>query len=99
MSTRNIEKLLHPGTFNWVGNAFYTTSFIGKGNISHRRMDPFFAIGYNADIDFEAEEIPRGVGAHPHKGFETVTLAIKVKLHTKIVAVIMVLLAKAMCNG
>ena len=53
MSTRNIEKLLHPGTFNWVGNAFYTTSFIGKGNISHRRMDPFFAIGYNADIDFE----------------------------------------------
>lgn len=83
MSTRNIEKLLHPGTFNWVGNAFYTTSFIGKGNISHRRMDPFFAIGYNADIDFEAEEIPRGVGAHPHKGFETVTLAYKGKIAHK----------------
>lgn len=83
MSTRNIEKLLHPGTFNWVGNAFYTTSFIGKGDISHRRMDPFFAIGYNADIDFEAEEIPRGVGAHPHKGFETVTLAYKGKIAHK----------------
>ena len=83
MSTRNIEKLLHPGTFNWVGNAFYTASFIGKGNISHRRMDPFFAIGYNADIDFETEEIPRGVGAHPHKGFETVTLAYKGKIAHK----------------
>ena len=44
MSTRNIEKLLHPGTFNWVGNAFYTTSFIGKGNISHRRMDTFLRL-------------------------------------------------------
>lgn len=38
-------------------------------------VDPFFALGYNADIEFEAEEIPSGIGAHPHKGFETVTLA------------------------
>ncbi len=82
MSVRNIEKILHPGSFNWVGNAFYTTSFIG-GAIARRRMDPFFALGYNADIDFEAEEIPRGVGAHPHKGFETVTLAYKGKIAHK----------------
>jgi len=40
-------------------------------------MDPFFALGYNAEIEFEAADIPRGVGAHPHKGFETVTLAYK----------------------
>lgn len=82
MKTRHIEKILHPGTFNWVGDAFYTTSFIG-GQISRRRMDPFFALGYNADIEFEAEEIPRGVGAHPHKGFETVTLAYKGKIAHK----------------
>ncbi|MCW3161758.1 pirin family protein [Chryseobacterium oryctis] len=79
MNTRNIEKVLHPGSFNWVGNAFYTTSFIGRG-ITRRRMDPFFALGYNADIEFEAEEIPRGVGPHPHKGFETVTVAYKGKI-------------------
>ena len=82
MKTRNIELILHPGTFNWVGDAFYTTSFIG-GKIARRRMDPFFALGYNADIEFEAEEIPRGVGAHPHKGFETVTLAYKGKIAHK----------------
>lgn len=76
---RNIEKILHPGSFNWVGDAFYTTSFIGK-DIKRRRMDPFFALGYNADIEFDAQEIPRGVGAHPHKGFETVTLAYKGKI-------------------
>jgi redox-sensitive bicupin YhaK (pirin superfamily) len=82
MNTRNIEKILTPKTFNWVGDAFYTTSFIG-GEIPRRRMDPFFAIGYNADIDFEAREIPRGVGAHPHKGFETVTIAYKGKIEHK----------------
>ncbi|MBQ0148175.1 MAG: pirin family protein [Flavobacteriaceae bacterium] len=82
MKTRNIEKILHPGSFNWVGDAFYTTSFIG-GTISRRRMDPFFALGYNADIEFEAKDIPRGVGAHPHKGFETVTLAYKGKIAHK----------------
>lgn len=76
---RNIEKILTPKTFNWVGDAFYTSSFIGK-EIPRKRMDPFFALGYNADIEFEAREIPRGVGAHPHKGFETVTIAYKGKI-------------------
>lgn len=82
MKTRKIEKILAPQHFNWVGDAFYTTSFIGR-EIPRRRMDPFFALGYNADIDFEAREIPRGVGAHPHKGFETVTIAYKGKIEHK----------------
>ena len=43
-------------------------------------MDPFFALGYNADIDFEASDIPKGVGAHPHAGFEVVTLVYKGKI-------------------
>ena len=71
---RKIEKIKTPQTFNWVGDAFYTTSFIGH-DIPRSRMSPFFAVGYNADIHFDAREIPRGVGAHPHKGFETVTIA------------------------
>lgn len=82
MENRNIEKVLTPQHFNWVGDAFYTTSYIGK-DIPRRRMDPFFALGYNADIEFEAREIPRGVGAHPHKGFETVTIAYKGKIEHK----------------
>jgi len=82
MKLRKIEKMLTPNNFNWVGNAFYTTSFIGA-EIPRHRMSPFFALGYNADIDFEASEIPRGVGAHPHKGFETVTIAYKGKIEHK----------------
>lgn len=79
MNNRKIEKIVTPKDFNWVGDAFYTTSFIGK-EIPRQRMDPFFAVGYNADLEFQAREIPRGVGAHPHKGFETVTLAYKGKI-------------------
>lgn len=82
MKNREIEKILTPKNFTWVGDAFYTTSFVGK-EIPRIRMSPFFAVGYNADIDFEAREIPRGVGAHPHKGFETVTIAYKGKIEHK----------------
>ncbi|MDN3674415.1 pirin family protein [Flavobacterium branchiarum] len=82
MKYREIEKILTPQNFTWVGDAFYTTSFVGK-EIPRIRMSPFFAVGYNADIDFEAREIPRGVGAHPHKGFETVTIAYKGKIEHK----------------
>lgn len=79
MTYRAIEKILTPKDFIWVGDAFYTTSYVGN-EIPRRRMDPFFAVGYNADIEFESSVTPRGVGAHPHKGFETVTLAYKGKI-------------------
>lgn len=82
MNYRKIEKVLTPGSFNWVGDAFYTTSYVGR-EIPRKRMDPFFAVGYNAEIEFEAREIPRGVGAHPHKGFETVTIAYQGKIEHK----------------
>lgn len=82
MKPRQIEKILTPQNFIWVGDGFYTTSFVGK-DIPRPRMDPFFAVGYNAEIDFEASRIPRGVGAHPHKGFETVTIAYQGKIEHK----------------
>lgn len=79
MKYRKIEKILTPTNFNWVGDGFYTTSFIGT-DIPRQRMSPFFSVGYNAEIEFEAALIPKGVGPHPHKGFETVTIAYKGKI-------------------
>jgi redox-sensitive bicupin YhaK (pirin superfamily) len=76
---RKIEKILSPKSFQWVGDGFYTTSFVG-GDITRHRLDPFFAIGYNAEIEFPSSKIPKGVGVHPHKGFETVTFAYKGKM-------------------
>lgn len=46
MKTRKVEKILNPRHFNWVGDGFYTASFIGA-EIPRTRMSPFFALGYN----------------------------------------------------
>ena len=40
-------------------------------------MSPFFLMDYNALIDFSPAKEPRGVGVHPHRGFETVTIVYK----------------------
>ena len=38
-------------------------------------MSPFFMLDYNSKVEFSPREIPRGVGVHPHRGFETVSIA------------------------
>jgi quercetin 2,3-dioxygenase len=40
-----------------------------------KRMSPFFMMDYNSKVDFPPTDTPRGVGVHPHRGFETVTVA------------------------
>jgi redox-sensitive bicupin YhaK (pirin superfamily) len=32
-------------------------------------------LDYNSKIDFAPSNVPRGVGVHPHRGFETVSTA------------------------
>jgi hypothetical protein len=39
------------------------------------RMSPFIMMDYGAKFYFTPSETPRGVGVHPHRGFETVTIA------------------------
>ena len=38
-------------------------------------MDPFIMLDYNSKFHFPATDKPKGVGVHPHRGFETVTIA------------------------
>jgi redox-sensitive bicupin YhaK (pirin superfamily) len=40
-------------------------------------MSPFFLLDFNAEVNFPASEISRGVGVHPHRGIETITFAYK----------------------
>lgn len=79
---RNIERVIAPGGYNWVGDGFYVASYAGN-LIARRRIDPFFVVDYNPEIKFEPRNTPRGVGAHPHKGFETVTVAYQGKVAHK----------------
>jgi redox-sensitive bicupin YhaK (pirin superfamily) len=58
-----------------VGDGFRVHSFFPGENISKKRMSPFFLLDYGAKIEFSPSVQPRGVGVHPHAGFETVTIA------------------------
>ncbi|MET3115564.1 redox-sensitive bicupin YhaK (pirin superfamily) [Pedobacter sp. CG_S7] len=57
---------------NMVGDGFRVHNFFPNGY--RLKMSPFFLLDYNAKINFSAREKPRGVGIHPHRGFETVTI-------------------------
>ncbi|MFK8267114.1 pirin family protein [Capnocytophaga cynodegmi] len=79
MNTKTIEKIVRPGTPHFVGDGFRVHNFI-PGTSSMERMDPFIMMDYNAPYVFPPSAIPKGVDVHPHKGFETVTIAYKGKV-------------------
>lgn len=76
MKTRSIERVVKPGTPHFVGDGFRVHNFI-PGSSSMQRMDPFIMLDYNSKYNFPPTDKPKGVGVHPHRGFETVTIAYK----------------------
>lgn len=73
---RSIEAIIAPPPAHMVGDGFRVHSFFPGGRlIDQKRMSPFFLMDYGAKVDFSPRNEPRGVGVHPHRGFETVTIA------------------------
>ncbi len=73
---RSIEAIIAPPAPHMVGDGFRVHSFFpGNPLMDKKRMSPFFLMDYNAKIDFSPSDHQRGVGVHPHRGFETVTIA------------------------
>ncbi len=60
----------HP---HWVGDGFPVRSLFS--NETHgQHVSPFLLMDFAGPADFPAAKKPRGVGVHPHRGFETVTI-------------------------
>jgi len=59
---------------HWVGNGFPVRSVFDYNGLG-RELSPFLLLDYVAPFEFPPGHEKRGVGAHPHKGFETVTVA------------------------
>ncbi len=71
-----IEYIIAPPPPHMVGDGFRVHSFFPGGRlIDKKRMSPFFMLDYGSKIEFSPADEPRGVGVHPHAGFETVTIA------------------------
>jgi hypothetical protein len=79
MATKKIEKIIAPRAPHFVGDGFRVHNFIPSG-MSQERTDPFIMLDYNSKYVFPPSAIPKGVGVHPHRGFETVTIAYKGKV-------------------
>lgn len=71
--TKNVLAVLSPPAPHMVGDGFRVHNFFPSGYKVN--MDPFYLLDYNAKFNFAPTDTPRGVGVHPHRGFETVTIA------------------------
>ncbi|MFV8441781.1 pirin family protein [Flavobacterium sp. LB2P44] len=81
MKTKNIELVLAPPPPHMVGDGFRVHNFIPSGpGLDMKRMSPFIMMDYNSKFYFPPTDQPRGVSVHPHRGFETVTIAYKGKV-------------------
>lgn len=78
MTTKNIEIVLSPPEPHFVGDGFRVNNFIPGGyRADMERMNPFILLDYGAKFYFPPSDHLMGVGVHPHRGFETVTIAYK----------------------
>lgn len=81
MTKRSVEMVASPREPHYVGDGFRVHNFIPSGfRLDMERMDPIIMMDYNSKFYFSPSEKPRGVGVHPHRGFETVTIAYKGKV-------------------
>ncbi len=58
---------------HWVGNGFPVRSLFSYAD-RHLPLSPFLLLDYAGPTRFPAGRERRGVGEHPHRGFETVTI-------------------------
>lgn len=68
ITTRHTNEQRH-----WVGDGFPVRSLISY-HAQGSAISPFLLLDYAGPHVFEPADTPRGVGTHPHRGFETVTI-------------------------
>jgi redox-sensitive bicupin YhaK (pirin superfamily) len=73
MTTKQVHGVLPTPHMHWVGDGFPVRSVLSPQSVGDR-MSPFVLMDHAGPADFEPARDRRGVGFHPHRGFETVTI-------------------------
>lgn len=71
---KKLERIHRSSEMHWVGDGFPVRSVFDYNGLG-RELSPFLLLDYAAPYEFAPGVKRRGVGGHPHKGFETVTVA------------------------
>lgn len=75
---KKIKRTVREVPQHWVGDGFPVRSlFSYRGG---NEFDPFLLLDYAGPHEFAPDEAKRGVGEHPHRGFETVTIVFQGEL-------------------
>lgn len=73
-----VRRIVRDISPHWVGDGFPVRSLFSYAG--GNRFDPFLLLDYAGPHRFAPAEAPRGVGEHPHRGFETVTIVFQGEL-------------------
>lgn len=73
LAPKSVRSVRGPVSEHWVGNGFPVRSMFGHDQLT--ALSPFLMLDYAGPAHFAPSSRPRGVGEHPHRGFETVTIA------------------------
>jgi quercetin 2,3-dioxygenase len=72
---RSVDAVYQAPGLHWVGDGFRVHGYFNAIPDAVRRLSPFLLLDYHPAHNYTPSTEARGVGVHPHRGFETVTLA------------------------
>jgi redox-sensitive bicupin YhaK (pirin superfamily) len=73
VSSKAIVNAYQPGSTHMVGDGFDVRNMFPSNNLGPL-ISPFLLLDYAEPTYYAPNDQPRGVGEHPHRGFETVTI-------------------------
>ncbi len=73
MDVKHVLEIFRPAGLHWVGDGFPVRNIFSNDNVGDR-LSPFLLLDYAGPEKFAPSDYQRGVGEHPHRGFETVTI-------------------------
>ena len=73
MKIKKITGINRSSSIHWVGDGFPVNTLFSY-HTQGADISPFLLLDYAGPAEFEPSNRPRGVGQHPHRGFETVTI-------------------------
>ena len=73
LDVKTVLNVYRPQSVHMVGDGFHVRNLFPSNNLAER-ISPFLLLDYAGPTFYEATDRPRGVGEHPHRGFETVTI-------------------------
>jgi len=71
---KNVLRIYRQPEGHWVGDGFPVHTVLDYQR--HPELSPFLLLDHAGPADFAPASKPRGVGWHPHRGFETVTVVL-----------------------